>query len=81
MKYTSIVTQGQYRFVHTDEKLPNGKLDLRIQKYDGYTNRYKDMYLLDNAEQMYTAIEDAEYTKWLDPDDVPCYLDTKKQYH
>ena len=27
-----------------------------------------DMYLLDNSIQLDTAIEDFEYTKWLDPD-------------
>ena len=26
------------------------------------------MYLLDNSIQLDTAIEDFEYTKWLDPD-------------
>ncbi len=77
MKYTTILTQGQYRFVHTDEKLMNGKLDLRIQKYDPDTKRYKDMYLLDNQEQLYTCIEDPEYTKWLDPAGVPCYVRDK----
>ena len=77
MKYTEIVSQGIYRFVHTDEKLWNGKLDLRIQKYDSDTKRYKDMYLLDNQEQLYTCIEDPEYTKWLDPECVPCYVGDK----
>jgi len=73
MKYITILSQGIYRFVHTDEKLWNGKLDLRIQKYDTYTKRYKDMYLLDNQQQLYTCIEDPEYTKWLDPEGVPAY--------
>ena len=31
----------------------------------------RDMYLLDNQMQLLTAIEDFEYTKWLDPDRVP----------
>ena len=44
MKYTTILTQGVYRFVHTDEKLWNGKLDLRIQKWHDYpTQGYRDM--------------------------------------
>ena len=77
MKYITILSQGIYRFVHTDEKLWNGKLDLRIQKYDTYTQRYKDMYLLDNQQQLYTCIEDPEYTKWLDPEGVPCYIGDK----
>jgi hypothetical protein len=32
------------------------------------------MYLLDNQMQLLTAMEDFEYTKWLDPDRVPCYV-------
>ena len=75
MKYTTILTQGVYRFVHTDEKLWNGKLDLRIQKWHDYpTQGYRDMYKLDNQTQLYTCIEDPEYTKWLDPEGVPCYV-------
>jgi len=26
------------------------------------------------------ALEDFEYTKWLDPAGVPCYQDTKKEH-
>ncbi len=48
--------------------------DYRIQKADSWTKRYKDMYLLDNQMQLLTAIEDVEYTKWLDPEGVPCYV-------
>ena len=29
--------------------------------------RYRDMYLCDNFIQIETAMEDFEYTKWLDP--------------
>ena len=32
------------------------------------------MYLCDNEMQLMTAMEDFEYTKWLDPDGVPCYV-------
>jgi hypothetical protein len=32
------------------------------------------MYLCDNWMQMKTAIQDFEYTKWLDPAGVPCYV-------
>ena len=31
------------------------------------------MYYCDNRMQFDTAIEDFEYTKWLDPAGVPCY--------
>ena len=74
MKYTTIFDQYPYRFVHTDKLLDNGKKDFRIQKQDYYTERYKDMYLLDNQMQLDTCLEDPEYTKWLDPEGVPCYV-------
>ena len=48
--------------------------DFRIQKAHEYTKRYSDMYLCDNAMQMTIAMEDFEYTKWLDPETVPCYI-------
>ncbi len=66
--------QGPYRFVHTDKRLENGKLDYRIQKYNTWTQRYNDMYLLDSSLQLDCCLEDKEYTKWLDPDpDVAAY--------
>ena len=74
MTYTTILDQYPYRFVHTDKPLENGKLDFRIQKQDYYTKRYRDMYLLDNQMQLDTCLEDPEYTKWLDPEGVPCYV-------
>ena len=48
--------------------------DYRIQKAHEYTKRYSDMYLLDNQMQLLTAMDDFEYTKWLDPEGVPCYI-------
>ena len=63
-----------YRYVESGVLEINGMPDFRIQKADPYTKRYKDMYLCDNAMQMTTAMEDFEYTKWLDPDRVPCYV-------
>ena len=77
MKYTKIFDQYPYRFVHTDKLLENGKKDFRIQKQDYYTQRYKDMYLLDSQMQMDVCLEDPEYTKWLDPEGVPCYVGDK----
>ena len=61
-----------YRYVECGT-LENGFPDYRIQKADSWTKRYKDMYLLDNQMQLLTAIEDFDYTKWLDPDRVACY--------
>ena len=62
-----------YRYVSVG-MLENGHPDYRIQKADHSTKRYRDMYLLDNQMQLLTAIEDFEYTKWLDPERVPCYI-------
>ena len=62
-----------YRYVECGT-LENGFPDYRIQKADEYTKRYSDMYLCDNQMQILTAIEDFEYTKWLDPARVPCYI-------
>ena len=67
-----------YRYVESGT-LDNGKPDFRIQKMGEYSPRYKDMYLCDNGMQMLQAIEDFEYTKWLDPDGVPAY--TKGDYY
>jgi hypothetical protein len=61
-----------YRYVECGT-LDNGFPDFRIQKADSWTKRYKDMYLLDNQMQLLTAMEDFDYTLWLDPAGVPCY--------
>jgi len=63
-----------YRYVEYGILEINGMPDFRIQKADSYTKRYRDMYLLDNKMQLLTAMDDFEYTKWLDPDGVPCYI-------
>ena len=62
-----------YRYVEMGI-LDNGFPDYRIQKADSYTKRYRDMYLLDNQMQLLTCMEDYDYTRWLDPDDVPSYV-------
>ncbi len=67
-----------YRFV-TKGTLENNTADCRIQKFDEYKHMYKDMYLCDNQVQFGIAMEDLEYTKWLDPAGVPCY--TKGDYY
>ena len=61
-----------YRYVECGT-LENGFPDYRIQKADSWTKRYKDMYLLDNQMKLLTAMEDFDYTLWLDPERVPCY--------
>ena len=67
-------TIGAFRFVEKGTLEINGMPDYRIQKADAWTKRYKDMYLLDNQMQLLTAMDDFEYTKWLDPEGVPCYI-------
>lgn len=62
-----------YRYVECGT-LENGFPDYRIQKADSWTKRYSDMYLCDNQMQLMTAMEDFEYTKWLDPSGVPSYV-------
>lgn len=62
-----------YRYVEVGT-LDNGFPDYRIQKVESYSGKYSDMYLCDNGQQFMLAIEDFEYTKWLDPATVPCYI-------
>lgn len=62
-----------YRYVTVGNLDINGKPDCRIQKYNEWTKRYSDMYLCDNLMQLSTAMEDFDYTKWLDPEGVPAY--------
>ena len=69
-----------YRYVEDGVIELNGKPDYRIQKFNEYTRRYNDMYLLDSSIQLDLALEDFEYTKWLDPAGVPCYQDTEKEH-
>ena len=66
-----------YRYVEDGVIELNGKPDYRIQKFNEYTRRYNDMYLCDNSIQLDCALEDFEYTKWLDPAGVPCYVGDK----
>ena len=72
-----ILERFPYRYVECGT-LENGFPDYRIQKFNEYSNRYRDMYLCDNGAQIDMAMEDFEYTKWLDPDGIPCY---KKDEH
>ena len=65
---TVILEKFPYRYIEMDRLLETGHPDYRIQKFNEYTRRYNDMYLLDSATQLDYAIDDFEYTKWLDPD-------------
>ena len=78
MSTTVIMERFPYRYVECGT-LENGKPDFRIQKMGRYSPKYKDMYLCDNGMQLTQAIEDFEYTKWLDPDGVPCYVGDKSR--
>ena len=72
-----IMERFPYRYVESGVIELNGKPDYRIQKFNEYTRRYNDMYLCDNSIQFDCALEDFEYTKWLDPAGVPCYVGDK----
>ena len=63
-----------FRFVQKGYIQSNGKPDFRLQEQDYYNRKWFDVYLFDNGDQMLLAIEDTEYPKWLDPEDVPCYI-------
>ena len=63
-----------YRYIQVGKLEINDMPDCHIQKVDSYTGHYREMYLCDNEMQLMTAMEDFEYTKWLDPDGVPCYV-------
>tara|TARA_B100000902_G_scaffold352282_1_gene362842 strand:- start:11063 stop:11338 length:276 start_codon:yes stop_codon:yes gene_type:complete len=73
-KTTVIHERYPYRYVQKGYIELNGKPDLRLQKADEYSKKYTDIYLFDNSDQCLLAIEDFEYSKWLDPSGVPCYV-------
>ena len=73
-KPTVLLERFPYRYVECGTLEINGMPDYRSQKADSYTKRYHDMYLLDNQMQLLTAMEDFEYTKWLDPEGVAAYV-------
>jgi hypothetical protein len=73
-KIKVLLDRFPYRYVQVGTLEINDKPDCRIQKVDSYTGRYRDMYLCDNEMQLMTAMEDHDYTCWLDPDRVPCYV-------
>jgi len=64
-----------YRFVEKGIIELNGKPDYRLQKKDWYTKRWNDIYLFDNVMQCSLAMEDINYTLWLD--DQPCYREMR----
>ena len=55
-----------YRYVTKGNLEINGKPDCRIQKWNETTKRWYDIYLCDNEMQLTTAMEDFDYTLWLD---------------
>jgi len=80
-KPTVLMERFPYRYVEVGT-LENGSPDCRIQKMSSFTKRYSDMYLCDNQMQLMTAMEDYDYTLWLDPDCPPCYIkDVSKNYY
>ena len=77
---TVILDKFPYRYIEMTKLLENGHPDYRIQKFNEYSRRYNDMYLLDSATQLDYAIDDFEYTKWLDPDpEVTAYAKNESE--
>ena len=72
-----LIEKYPYRYIETETLLENGKPDCRMEKFMLDTKRYREIYKFDNQMQMMLAIEDFEYSKWLDPDGVPCYVRDK----
>ena len=69
-----------YRYVTVGKIELNGKPDCRIQVYNTQTKRYKDMYLCDNEMQLMCAMEDRDYTLWLNGE--TCYRsDSSRQLY
>ena len=80
-KPTVLLERFPYRYVQSGT-LENGQPDCRIQKMSSFSKRYTDMYLCDNQMQLMTAMEDHDYTVWLDPDGGPCYVsDVSRNYY
>ena len=73
-KQVVLLERFPYRYVQAGTLESNGKPDCRIQKIDSYSGKYRDMYLCDNELQLMTAMDDHNYTCWLDPDNVPAYV-------
>ena len=48
-----ILEKFPYRYIEMDNLLENGHPDYRIQKFNDWTQRYRDMYLLDNQMQQH----------------------------
>jgi hypothetical protein len=68
-----LLEREEYRFVEKGIIELNNKPDYRLQKKDYYTKRWNDIYLFDNQMQCLTAMEDVNYTRWLDSEGVPAY--------
>lgn len=67
---------GPYRYIIRG-LLPNGLEDCVIQKFNELSKRWINMYECVDVLQLMTAIEDPEYTRWLDPACVPCYREQR----
>lgn len=48
-----------------------------IEKFNDVTRRWVHMYECDSRLQLMTAMEDINYSRWLDPAGVPCYREQR----
>jgi hypothetical protein len=61
-----------YRYCESDQE-DSGWID----KFNMTTRKYQRMYDCDSPLQLMTAMEDYNYTLWLDPEDIPCYRENR----
>ena len=74
MKPTILMERFPYRFLETEERG-------WIEKFSHRTKRYSHMYEVADERQMAVLLEDSEYSKWLDPEGVPCYVKSRVVNH
>ena len=67
-----LIEKFPYRNIETGTPLENGKQDCGVEKFMLDTKRYREIYKFDNQMQMMLAIEDFQYSLWLDGQN--CYV-------
>ena len=63
-----LLERWPYRYVESND----GERGF-IQKF-GDSRRWRHMYECASRRQLMTAMEDYDYTCWLDPEGAPCYV-------
>ena len=68
-----------YRYIKMEELLENGEPDYRIQKFTNYSADTKTCIFVIITCKWKLPCKDFEYTKWLDPAGVPCYIKDERK--